>query len=120
MIYVVFNPSTQVAYCRMEYKVSVNKLITRMRCREYEYRNNLREVGEDYKRIMRIGGLEKIRIAIAEPDEERPWPYTEFTSYKHDDDMKYWLDTHPRAKINPISTEEEYKKERNLLKNWGC
>lgn len=116
MIYVVFNPHNKVAYCRKEHPLTLEKLITRLRCRLYEYEYNIRTVGIDYQFFAEFGGFNDLRIAIAEPDEERPWPYTKFTSYKKDHDMNLWIDTHPKLKIYPINSLEEYKQELQLLK----
>ena len=116
MMYVVFKPSSKVAYCRKEYPLTFEKLVARLRCRLYEYEHNIRTVGVDYQFLAEFGGVNDLRIAIAEPDEERPWPYTKFKSYKNDHDMNLWIDTHPRAKIYPIQTFEEYKKEKEEYK----
>ena len=118
MIYVVFNPKTQVAYCRREYPLTFEQLVARIRCRLYEYHNNIRTVGADYQYISTFGDLEDIRIAIAEEDEERPWPYSKFTSYRYDHDMQIWLDTHPRAKLYPIMSQNEYKEELKYYRQY--
>lgn len=111
MIYVVFNPNNKVAYCRREHPFNFEKFASIVRCRLYEYEHNIRKVGYDYEIMAQFGGLKNLRFALAEPDEERPWPYTKFTSYRYDHDMQLWIDTHPRAIIYPIQTEEEYKEE---------
>lgn len=116
MIYVVFKPSCKVAYCRREYPLTFEKLIARLRCRVYEYEHDIRTVGVDYQFFAEFGGFNDLRIAIAGPDEERPWPYTKFKSYKNDHDMNLWIDTHPHVRIYPIQTLEEYKKEKELCK----
>lgn len=86
LIYVVFNPDKKVAYCRREYHMIVEKLITQLRCRLYEYEYDIRIAGKDYQFFAEFGGFKQLRIAIAEPDEERSWPYTKFMSYKRDHD----------------------------------
>ena len=112
MLYVVFNPKTKMAYCKRVHLMTVDKLVTIIRCREYEYKNYIREVGKEWRGIMVNGGLENIRICFSDdPEEDRMWPYVKFTSYRYDYDLELWLDSHPKLKIESIASKEEYEKE---------
>ena len=117
MLYVVFNPKTKMAYCKRVHPMTVDKLATIIRCREYEYKNYIREVGKEWQGIMINGGLENIRICFSDdPAEDRMWPYVKFTSYQYDYDLELWLDSHPKLRIQPITSKEEYEKEIQYYK----
>lgn len=106
-----------MAYCRKDHPLTFEQLAIKIRLREFEYQNYIRPIGREYKDIMMNGGLKEIRVCIGEtPEEERPWPYRDFHSYKYDHDFQLWLDTHPRATIYPITSIKEYEEEKALYK----
>ena len=116
MLYVVFKPSAQVAYCRKEYPMTPDQLFTKLRCNEWEYWHD-KNVSVDMTYFMEFGGFKDLRIAIdPDPAAERIFPYTKFHTYKDNDALKYWLDTTPHAKLYPITSEEEYQKEKQYYK----